>query len=107
MLTTKEWRGRILGVVAEATLGINGFFREGRGNVYGIVAVTLAINSLLGIDHPLPIVAFLSMPASVICGRIAFRRGARALGGTAIALGVVGFFLLVFILVTYLYMLAR
>lgn len=106
-VTTQDWRGRIRCIVGEITLGINGFFCEQRGRALGIVAVTLGINSLLGIDHPVPIVAFLSMPTSVICGRIALRRGARGLGGIAIALGASGFLLLVFTVVTYLFMLAR
>jgi hypothetical protein len=107
MLTTKEARAHVKDIVAEATLGINGFFNQRRGRVRGIVAVTLGINGLLGLDHPVPLVAFLSIPASVLYGGIAFHRGARGLGGTAIALGAIGFVLIVFILVTYLFMLAR
>jgi hypothetical protein len=72
--------------------------------IWGIVAVTLGIISfnwfLGGIIYPLPIVSFLSIPASALCGGIAFHRGARGLGGTAISLGAIAGLLFVFLLVS-------
>ena len=84
-------------------LGINGFFNQ-RGRGWGIVAVTLAINGLITMGHPLPVVVCLSLPASVVCGGIAFGRGARGLGGTAMVLGAIGFLLLIFVVITELIM---
>ena len=41
MLSTKEARAHVNDIVAEATVGINGFFNERRGRVQGIVGVTV------------------------------------------------------------------
>ena len=71
-----------------------------RARVLAMAAVTLGINGLLGMDHPLPIVAYFSIPASVICGGIAFRRGAERFGGIGISLGAIGFLLHSLLLVT-------
>jgi len=107
MLTTKQVRGYVCGIIAESTLGIKIFFYARRGRIRGVLAVTLGVNGLLGLDYPIPLVAFLSIPVSVLCGRSAFRLGARGLGGTAIALGVIALVLIILILQMYLFMLTR
>jgi hypothetical protein len=73
--------------------------KEQRLRVWGIVAVILGIHGIIAI--PLPILAFFSIPVSVLCGGIVFHRGAERLGGTAIALGAIGFLFHVFLIVSY------
>jgi len=74
--------------------------KRARGRLWGIIAVTLGIGGFTAAMYPFSIFGYLFIPASVLCGGIAFNRGEKRLGGIGISLGSIAALFFIFLLLS-------